>query len=229
MENKPTREALEQELWNMLPDDCKAILLPLKKTYIESLMADIDSYCQGKKLPGPVWVKASERLPVKDGYYCFKANGGYMGAYLRTASNGSRWLCDSAGGTIRSWKQCEWLDESPAEQLVADNARSELSLVLYRLLKAFKGNQMTKQQEKYYSQAEAMLKKHSKITDILRTEAPEQPVREVEFAEWISEQGYWPVSKDQWMKSHFENNKTTAQLYDLFKQKLESGEKEDKK
>lgn len=73
-----------------------------------------------KAKPGPGWVKASERLPVKDGYYCFKANGGYMGAYLRTASNGSRWFCDSAGGTIRSWKQCEWLDESPAEQPVRE-------------------------------------------------------------------------------------------------------------
>lgn len=61
---------------------------------------------------GPVWVKANTRLPVNDGYYCFKANGGYMGAYLRTASNGSRWFCDSAGGTIRNWKNCEWLDES---------------------------------------------------------------------------------------------------------------------
>lgn len=65
-----------------------------------------------KAHPGAVWVKASERLPEKDGYYCFKANGGYMGAYLRTATNGSRWFCDSAGGTIRNWKNCEWLDES---------------------------------------------------------------------------------------------------------------------
>lgn len=62
--------------------------------------------------PGARWVKASERLPEKDGYYCFKANGGYMGAYLRTGSNGNRWWCDSAGGTIRNWKNCEWLDES---------------------------------------------------------------------------------------------------------------------
>jgi hypothetical protein len=45
-----SREALELELWNMLPDDCRVILAPLKKTYIESLMADIDSYCNGCKL-----------------------------------------------------------------------------------------------------------------------------------------------------------------------------------
>lgn len=67
---------------------------------------------------GAVWVKASDRLPEKDGYYCFKANGGYMGAYLRTGSNGSRWWCDSAGGTIRNWKNCEWLDESAGEKEV---------------------------------------------------------------------------------------------------------------
>jgi hypothetical protein len=70
----------------------------------------ISEYIAQQAPTGAVWVKASERLPEKDGYYCFKANGGYMGAYLRTASNGSRWWCDSAGGTIRNWKNCEWLD-----------------------------------------------------------------------------------------------------------------------
>ena len=73
----------------------------------------IAGYNAGKAAgTGAVWVKSSERLPEKDGYYCFKANGGYMSAYLRTGSNGNRWWCDSAGGTIRNWKNCEWLDES---------------------------------------------------------------------------------------------------------------------
>lgn len=71
---------------------------------------------QKAPLQGAVWIKASDRLPEKDGYYCFKANGGYMGAYLRTESNGNRWWCDSAGGTIRNWKNCEWLDESPSKE-----------------------------------------------------------------------------------------------------------------
>lgn len=43
-----------------------------------------------------------------------------MGAYLRTGKTGNRWFCDSGGYTIRNWKQCEWLDESPAEQPVVD-------------------------------------------------------------------------------------------------------------
>lgn len=60
-----------------------------------------------------VWVKASERLPEKDGLYCFRANGGYMGAYVTTDKNGrTRWVRDSGGYTIRNWKQIEWLDES---------------------------------------------------------------------------------------------------------------------
>lgn len=84
-------------------------------------------YPQSK--PSANWVKASERLPEKDGYYCFKANGGYMGAYLRTASNGSRWFCDSAGGTIRNWKNCEWLDEQPAAGKGKDAAFAMLNYI----------------------------------------------------------------------------------------------------
>ena len=62
MSENLTREALQQELWNMLPDSCKKIMDCLKETYIESLMADIDSYCQGQK-SAPIWVKASEHWP----------------------------------------------------------------------------------------------------------------------------------------------------------------------
>jgi hypothetical protein len=62
---------------------------------------------------GGVWVKASARLPEKDGLYCFKQeHGGYMGAYVATDHNGTRWVRDAAGFTITNWKYLEWLDES---------------------------------------------------------------------------------------------------------------------
>jgi hypothetical protein len=74
---------------------------------------------EGEKEPvaqqGAVWVKASERLPVNDGLYCFKANGGYFGAYVATDGNGTRWVRDSGGGTVRNWKHLEWLDEAGKE------------------------------------------------------------------------------------------------------------------
>lgn len=62
---------------------------------------------------GAVWVKASERLPEKNGLYCFRANGGYMGAYVDIDKSGRRYVHDSGGYTIRNWKEIEWLDETP--------------------------------------------------------------------------------------------------------------------
>lgn len=102
MEKNLTREALEQELWNMLPDDCRAILQPLKKTYIESLMADIDSYCEGHKPPGPVWVKASTRLPLP-GFYNAKKNGQ---PFIMAMTENDKKM------PKEYWEGVEWLDES---------------------------------------------------------------------------------------------------------------------
>lgn len=76
MSENLTRSALEQELWNMLPDNCKKSMLPLKETYIESLMADIDSYSTGRHpQPGAAWIKASERTPTHDGIVHLKIVG----------------------------------------------------------------------------------------------------------------------------------------------------------
>jgi hypothetical protein len=47
--NPLTREALEIELWSMLGDECEKILLPLKETWLDSVMVDIDSYCDGRE------------------------------------------------------------------------------------------------------------------------------------------------------------------------------------
>ena len=80
------------------------------------------------------------------------------------------------------WLDVQWLDESPNEQPAAnnalnkDNARYELRLAMHMLLKAFKFAPKNKVQHKYYDQAEAMLIKHSHITDVLRSESNEQLV-----------------------------------------------------
>lgn len=111
--------------------------------------------------------------------------------------------------------RCKELDRIKAEQPGIDNARYELSLALRMLLKVFKNDQITNSQEKYYSQAEAMLKKHSKVTDILRTEVPEQPVREVEFAEWCDDNYYRKYGVWRHRSNHEEY--TTAQLWEIFK------------
>jgi hypothetical protein len=74
--------------------------------------------------------------------------------------------------------------ESPNEQpAVKDNTRYELSLALRSVLKVIKfalGDDMSKYQKERYDAADAMLKKHSKITDVLRTESNEQPVEQKE-------------------------------------------------
>lgn len=81
------------------------------------------------------------------------------------------------------------------EQPVADNARYELRLALRDMIKLARrthgDNAIPDAHQKRIDAAEAMLKKHSKPTDVLRTAATEQPVREVEaeaFAKYLDEQ-----------------------------------------
>lgn len=45
-----SRKALKVEVWNMLPDSAKKEMNNIKKSYIESMMADIDSYCSNEKI-----------------------------------------------------------------------------------------------------------------------------------------------------------------------------------
>lgn len=111
--------------------------------------------------------------------------------------------------------RCKELDSLKAEQPGIDNARYELSLALRMLLKVFKNDQITNDQEKYYSQAEAMLKKHSKVTDILRTASPEQPGREVEFAallQWVNNEGWKPQDDGTWFNFR---TRSTFSLHEL--------------
>lgn len=112
MSDNLTREALQQELWNMLPDSCKKIMDCLKETYIESLMADIDSYCQGQK-SAPIWVKASDRLPEKEHNYHVKATAHFQGYNHNDTAlwRNNKWEFDSDNGRI----VVEWLDESGCE------------------------------------------------------------------------------------------------------------------
>lgn len=43
----------------------------------------------------------------------------------------------------------------------------------------------------------------------------------MEFADWITEKGYWPASKGKWFGADFLGTKTTAQIYELFNKRKE--------
>lgn len=47
--NPLTKDALRIELWSMLTDDARKAMMPLKDSYLDSVMADIESYCSGIK------------------------------------------------------------------------------------------------------------------------------------------------------------------------------------
>ncbi len=87
-----------------------------------------------------------------------------------------------------------------------DYARYELSLALHNILKMIRHMPLKRDELKRYHAAEAMLKKHSKITDVLRTESNEQPVEQKEseavgkFLEWVYENGITRHSNGHWYK-----------------------------
>lgn len=45
-----TKKALRYEIWAMLPDDCKKIMNNIKETYLDSMMADAESFANGQML-----------------------------------------------------------------------------------------------------------------------------------------------------------------------------------
>lgn len=59
-----TKEALRIELWSMLTNDAKEAMKAVKETYLDSLMADIDDYADGKQQPN---VSA---MSLQFGYVC---------------------------------------------------------------------------------------------------------------------------------------------------------------
>jgi hypothetical protein len=61
-----------------------------------------------------------------------------------------------------------------------ENGRYELSLALRSVLRMIRRLPLKRDEEERCDAAEAMLKKHSKITDVLRTESNEQPVEQKE-------------------------------------------------
>jgi hypothetical protein len=107
-EKNLTREALQQELWDMLPDNCRRSLEPLKGTYIESLMADIDSYCAGQH-PGSIgWVKATIGLPQSNESMFVKIEGKKSVA----SWNPFHQMFVDDAGDFHPADQVEWYDES---------------------------------------------------------------------------------------------------------------------
>ena len=45
-----TKKALRAEFWNMLSCDAKKSMKPIKKSYLDSMMADVEDYAKGKVL-----------------------------------------------------------------------------------------------------------------------------------------------------------------------------------
>lgn len=120
-------------------------------------------------------------------------------------------------GNIKS-KSSEYREWIIAEYLQKDHPAIhdiyETRLALRMVLKVFKNNQISKEQGKYYSQAEGILKKHGKITDVLRSGREEDVV---EFAEWAG----WDWRRVEG-KSMWENQKTletlsTSKLHEKYK------------
>lgn len=110
---------------------------------------------------GPVWVKATERLPGWEQPVHWRIGEG------RPQTEGKIPLCDLHEGIkVTDWA---WLDESatfsesPAEQPVySEQERHETRVALRLLLKLFRSNQISEQQEKHCADAEALLKKYSR-------------------------------------------------------------------
>jgi hypothetical protein len=127
---------------------------------------------------GNVWVKASldDRTTIP--------MGGCLDLFIKY-DNGEQRVTGGRNLIIEllenGWIDVQWLNEQPVVNLALnkDNARYELRLAIHMLLKAFKFAPKNKVQHKYYDQAEAMLIKHSHITDVLRTESNQQPVEQI--------------------------------------------------
>jgi hypothetical protein len=159
------------------------------KEETDAIMSAMDEYAQ---LPtgSNVWVKTE--LPSKSGdYYCNCMIDGSPKKLIVEFDKNGRWGEAPGHDYYESFEIIEWLNEAPNEQPVSnnalnkDNARYELSLALRSLLKILKfaiGDDMTKYQKERYDAAEAMLIKHSKTTDVLRSESNEQPVVN---AKWV--------------------------------------------
>ena len=47
-----TSKDIADEVWRMLPDECKRIMRPLKKAFKESIMADVDDLIKNVKKDG---------------------------------------------------------------------------------------------------------------------------------------------------------------------------------
>lgn len=84
------------------------------------------------------WVKASERLPEKDGQICIRSHGvDYSAAWVRTRKDNSRIICGMA--TQKSewpgWKKnLEWLEEAaaPAAQSALEKDKVIALIKLYQ-------------------------------------------------------------------------------------------------
>lgn len=161
----------------MLPDDCKTILLPIKKTYIESLMADIDSYCDGRTPQPGAWVKATTRLPG----WGKKVRWREPGIYELPSKFAVSDMTNYNPNALLKW---EWYDESttttesPAEQPGIDKAqvmRHAIAFANWLLPSGCVANE--KDYELFMMKPEAVL-------------AAEQPGREVEFG-WVKNALEW--------------------------------------
>jgi len=183
--------------------------------------------CVEQDPQGPVWVKASMRLP--------KPEIGKEVIFINRTHNASLiWEFTSDLGPslnihLDGWSldQWEWLDESatPAAPAGHDNALYETRLALRDMVKLAKHIGCKIAEYNQYSQrveaAEAMLQKHSKVTDMLRAPAAgrEENMSEAQFLffnNWLSEGGY---SYDgEYYYNEANDFFTPAQLYQLFKE-----------
>jgi hypothetical protein len=200
------------------------------KEETDAIMNAMDEYAQ-HPAGGNGWVKASEfKYEVNVPYHAKDSASKGAGSF---DENGTFIWGDDSATLIRDQGDLFILDESPNEQPVVNlalnkyDARYELSLALRSILKLFKyaiGDDMTNYQKERYSAAEAMLKKHSDIRDVLRTESNEQPVEQkeneaVDFGIWLQGENYRP-NAGKWYKNGNTISypgKSIIQLYNEYK------------
>lgn len=89
---------------------------------------------------GMRWVKASERLPEKEGYYCCRISGGYMG--LRLVDIGAYKRFEAHNRHVVKRSTIEWLDDSSTPSAREAELEREVA-VLKTQVRAYKTLQET--------------------------------------------------------------------------------------
>lgn len=192
---------------------------------------------------GAVWVVASKGLPevVDDSAEAFTGADKYyidyrVGRQIKTTGifakdeDGAYCLLDQDGTVIRQpdFDRLLWLDETGSQRqagprwIKATRENMRRSAILRD--QVVHENHIHQWHIKSWHEAgvtftNGITKEWWELEILCESTTPSKESDAVEFAIWLSENNYWSSSANQWMNSHFAENYTTEQLYQLFKEK----------